>query len=370
MLILTLNMRGFRYLFSLRDWPLWVFLLSMCTGMARGIDKTVAVRSYFYIVATFFLIFYIGKIFVNEKRYENIAVIIATCSLLVAIIGIMEIYFGRNIIYKNFIDNPFYERYIGDRAMSTQLNPVALGSYFLGCLPFSFYLIKNNSACLRLLAIFSLVLSAAVTLLTFSRGVFLGLVALILFYLWKSKRNGLFAFFLCFSVLLVTVCSYQKNPNLRRIGFTGLVLGSYDSIISPYRLTRVKMAFKILKDYPFFGIGFNHFRIRFDEYYPEESRGREAYEFRIPDNMYLTFLAETGLIGTSGFLVFIFFLFKRGCKRISKIINNDKRHFLIISMSALIGLLVNMGAYELFYWHNPYMFFCLLCSFVGLDEKS
>ena len=133
-----------------------------------------------------------------------------------------------------------------------------------------------------------------------------------------------------------------------------MIAGSYDSIISPYRLTRVKMTFKILKDHPLFGIGFNHFRIRFNEYCPPEDRGRELYEFMIPDNMYLTFLAETGLLGASGFLVFIFLLFKRGFKR-------------IIPISSLAGLLVNMGAYELFYWYNPYMFFCLLCGFVGLN---
>ena len=102
--------------------------------------------------------------------------------------------------------------------------------------------------------------------------------------------------------------------------------------------------------------------MRFYEYYA--GTGRELYEFMIPDNMYLTFLAETGIIGTSGFLIFIFFLLKRGFKSFKESVDENKKEILLICLSALIGLLVNMGAYELFYWNNPYILFCLICGFI------
>ncbi|TAN60375.1 hypothetical protein EPN16_05425 [bacterium] len=307
----------------------------------------------------------------EEKNKGRIALWICVCAVVTAIIGILEFYLGRNILYEIFIANPFYERYVKyqPRPMSTQFNPVILGSYVLGCLPFGLFLFRSKPLYLRLLGIFSSLLCLVIIFLTASRGVFLGLIALSLFYLWKRQKRRLIFLFLTCLIALVSICSFLADANLNRFGFERLISGSYDSIVSEYRLSRVKMTAKILKDYPFFGIGFNHFRLRFNEYCPEKDRGKVLNEFMIPDNMYLTFLAEAGITGALGFLIFISLIFKRGFQRIRETENNDKRHFLIISMSALAGLLMNMGAYELFYWHNPYMFFCLLCGFVGLDEK-
>lgn len=360
-----------RNLFGFHDWPLWVFLACLSTGIVSAQDKKIAWETYFNLVFNLFFLFYIGKaLFSEEKNRAWIALVICISGGLVAGIGILELHFGRNILYESFMSNPFYERYVGHRPMSTQFNPVALGSYLLGCLPFSFYLFKDKRLYPRLLGLFSSLLTLSVILLTFSRGVFLGLIALLSFYLWRRRKKRTLALFLFCLILFVSVCSFQKNINLNRLGFKRLILGSHDSMISEYRLNRAKMALTIAKDYPFFGIGFNHFRIRFDEYCADRDKGKELYEFRIPDNMYLTFLAETGIVGTLGFLVFIFLLFKKVFRRISEIKNNEQRHFLLISMSALIGLLVNMGAYELFYWYSPYMLFCLFCGFVGLNEES
>jgi O-antigen ligase len=363
-LVLILNKKYLKEFFNFQDWPLWLFLICLLAGTVSATDKNSALRTYFYLAITFLLVFYIGKgLFVCEKDRITIGVIICICSGLVAFIAILELYFGKNILYENFIINPFYERYVRHypRPMSTQLNPAVLGSYLLGCLPFSFGLLKNKY--LRLLGILTLILCVIVIFLTFSRGVFLGLLALLLFYLWKIHKKRLFFTFITFLVILMTVCSLSKNSNLNRLGFKRMVSGSYDSVVSEYRLTRLKMTFRILKDHPFIGIGFNHFRLRFKEYCDKKDIN-ETYEFMIPDNMYLTFLAETGIIGTVGFLTFIFTLLNRGLRELRRAEDEDKKHILLIVISALIGLLVNMGAYELFYWNNPYMLFCLICGFI------
>jgi O-antigen ligase len=339
----------------------------LVSGTVSALDKHLAFTTYFYIITTFFIFFYIGKEFFHYNRERNIlSLIICICAGLVAFIGIMELYFGRNIIYEYFIANPFYERYavFNARPMSTQLNPVVLGSYLLGCLPFTFFLIKNKSLYIRLIGIVSLLLSLTVIILTLSRGVILGLVALILFYSWKKRKKKLIFFLVLCLFLSVLFCSFGNSANLNRLGFKGLIFGNYDSIISEYRLSRVDMTIKILKEHLFSGIGFNHFRIKFNDYCNESEKGKEWDEFMIPDNMYLTFLAETGIIGTLGFLIFIFFLLKRGFKSFKESVDGNKKEILLICLSALIGLLVNMGAYELFYWNNPYILFCLLCGFI------
>lgn len=355
-------------LFSITDWSLWLFLICLLAGTVSAIDKSIAWRTYFYVAITFFLVFHIGKaLYLDGKNQSIVSLVICICSGLVAFIGILELYYGKNILYDNFINNPFYERYIkyNPRPMSTQVNPAVLGSYLLGCLPFSFYLFKNKSLPLRLLGISSSLLCMLIIILTFSRGVMLGLVALLLFYLWNRQKKKVFFLSIFCLILLISFCSYQKNVNLNRFGFNRLISGSYDSVISEYRLNRVKMTFKILKDYPLFGIGFNHFRIRFNEYCDKKDAGHETYEFMIPDNMYLTFLAETGIVGTLSFLVFIATLLARGLKQLKILGDENKRQMLLIAMSALVGFLVNMGGYDLFYWNNPYMLFCLICGFIS-----
>jgi O-antigen ligase len=364
--ILLIDTRHLKYLFSFRDWPLWLFLICLLAGTISAIDKNIALNTYFHLIIIFFLVFYIGKgLFYYAEDRNLLSLVICICSGLVAFIGILELYFSKNIIYEKILVNPFYERYIivNPRPMSTQLNPAVLGSYLLGCLPFSFIFFKKSNLYLRLLGILTSLLCVIVIILTFSRGVFLGLLALLLFYLWKTyKKRLIFVFVVCL-VTLMAICSFSSNPNYYRFGFKRMISGSYDSVISEYRLTRLKMTFRILEDYPLFGIGFNHFRLRFNEYC-EKKDMREVYEFMIPDNMYLTFLAETGIVGTFSFLLFIVMLLKRGLKQLRKLEDEHKKQMLLIAISALIGLLVNMGAYELFYWNNPFMLFCLICGFI------
>jgi len=122
----------------------------------------------------------------------------------------------------------------------------------------------------------------------------------------------------------------------------------------------------ILQDHPLVGIGFGNFRLRFYEYYP--LRNHVLYTLRIPDNMYLTILSETGTIGFMGFLLFILFLFKKAYRKM-RILNgaSKERQRLLLVLSALVGLLVNMAGYELFYWPNLYIYFCIL---IGLVEAS
>ncbi len=420
LLILMLNKKYLRFLFSFKDWPLWLFLICLFSGTVSATDKSVALRTYLYLVTAFLPLFYIGKyLYSSDKDINMVNMVICICAGLVALIGLTELYFGRNILYENFIFNPYYERYVkfNRRPIGTQFHPVVLGSYLLGCLPFSFGLFGKKPLCLKSLGILTSLLCAIVIMWTPCRGVLLGFVALLFLYLWKRQKKRLFILFLFCLILLIMICSHRKDSNPYRFESGRIILGSDDGIMSEYRLhkinltlqkdsnpyrfesgriilgsddgimseyrlyrinmtlkvliCRINMTLKILKDYPFFGIGLNHFRIRFNEYYDKATKGPEIYDFQIPDNMYLTFLAETGIVGTLAFLIFIFSLLKRGLRQLSELEDENKKYSLLILISALIGLLVNMGAYDLFYWNNPYALFCLVCGFIqGFLEKS
>jgi len=236
----------------------------------------------------------------------------------------------------------------------------------LGCLPFNFTLFKQNKPYLRLLGSFGIVLNIAVIILVFSRGVLLGLIAAITFYLFMQKKFRSIVIFFIIVVLFVLLCSHLPYP-FDKFGKDQMIMKNR-GVFSDYRFTRGVMVWRIMKEHPLVGLGFQHFRIRFYEYAP--SHDEVLYEFMIPDNMYLTFLAETGIMGTLGFFILIFSLLKKALFHLKEIEDGDRRQRLLMPMVAWIGLLVNMAAYELFYWPNTYILFCLLCALVKEMQEN
>lgn len=354
-------------LFSLRDVPLWLFLPALAGGIIAAQNKSAAVRTYLDISLTLFFLYYLCKeIFSSSGNQAVLSRTVCWCSILVAVLGIVEWVLGRNPVYEYLVDNPYYYRYMREsfrRPMSTQFNPVILGTYLLACFPFSLVLLRDKRLFFRRMGLVSIALSAVVIVFTLSRGVLLGLMALIIFYLWHAQKKWITGVFVVFLIAVMGICSYPGRDGLNRFGFKRMVCGSYDSIFSEYRWTRVKMAAAMLKDYPLWGIGLNHFRLRFNEYYPLKEA--EIYEFMIADNMYLTILAETGIIGAAGFLIFIFWLLRGGRRRFYSLKDKDERYFLLAVLSGFAGLLVNMAAYELFYWRTPLIFFSLYCGIIA-----
>ena len=383
LLILALNKKYRALFFPRRPWLAGIFVLSLFAGVINAIDRGAALRSYLLIASTFFILFLVGRaVFSNALDKYRICITISSCALIVALLGLAEFYFSRNILYEYFVENPYYSRYSNSyslRLMSTQLNPAILGSYLLGCLPFSFYLIRRATFGAgartnhrkrvifwdRLLGFASLSLSVIVMIMTYSRGVFLALVAMILFYLWLIHKKRIFVSFLIGTIFFIWFASLQEGHTFRRLGFQRMIIGSGDSALSDYRIQRLEMTGNVIRSHPFFGVGFNNFRSRFDEFCGGQLCRETSEEFRIPDNMYLTLFSETGIIGASGILFFIFNLFFRGTRGLKKVMDPENREALIVSLSAFFGILVHMAAYDLFYWSNPYMIFCLVSGFVS-----
>jgi len=349
-------------IFNLSDFPLWIFLAAMSINVFFAQQKNTALKTYLDLAIPMFVIYYLVSADLSSgKNFNLLLKTICISSIIVSIGAVLESLFRYNPIYEHFIENPYYKRYITGfvRPMSTQFNPVVLGSYLLCSLPFNFLLFKRNKSLIRLLGSLGIILNIIVIILTLSRGVLLGLITAIMFYLFMEKKYR--AIVVCFItlILLVLLCSYFHYP-FNRLGKRQMMVENR-GLLSDYRFTRYAMSWRIIREYPLVGLGFQHFRIRFYEYSP---RSYEVpYEFMILDNMYLTFLAETGIIGATGFLIFIFSLIKRGILYLRKK-GDDIKYLLLVLLSALIGLLVNMAAYELFYWVNPYMFFCIICAFI------
>src|SRR3989344_388854 len=91
-----------------------------------------------------------------------------------------------------------------------------------------------------------------------------------------------------------------------------------------------KVAFEIIKDKPFFGVGYQNFVLAMDDYSPVELK---SYQHQPVHNIYLLVAAETGIIGLTAFLIFIGFILKHAWKK-----RNDI--FFATLLSGFVAMLV------------------------------
>jgi O-antigen ligase len=350
-----------RHIFS------WVFLLCVSAGVFNAADRLAAFQVYLNISFSFLFLYFLSYgIFLDRGTMVTAAKFACGLSILICLVGISEWIFGQSFIYNYYIDNIYYNRYINSgRLMSTQFNPVILGSFLLGMTPLVIFLMDSGSGKFwRAAAIVAAALNIFLIIFSFSRGVFLGLCSFALFYAWNKKKS-LFIIFAAAIFLFISLCSSPAGNAYGRLGAKEIWLGKQDGVFSEYRYSRILMVLKMVKEHPFAGVGFGNFRARFDEYKIEKEK-KEDFELKVPDNMYLSLFAEAGMIGFSGFIIFIFFLLKRGRAAFGGAwLDARKKEALLLCMSGVIGLLVNMAAYDMFYWHNPFALFCILCGAIA-----
>lgn len=342
-------------------YPLWIFLIAISLNVFSARDKTVAFRTYLDLAIPLLCIYYTLSEGMTSKQFDTLSKVICVVSIAVAFWGLMDFFLGVNWLYEYFIPNPYYQNYKSTsflRPISTQFHNPPLGTYLIASLPFNLLLIRQSKLFFKSLGFIGALLGCVVIIMTFSRGAFLGFVTMVLFILYFNKKHRLLLIFFIIFCLFILLCSHIYNP-LNRLGFKQLTFYGIHPIFSKYRLNRFIMTLRMFKDHPFIGLGLQHFRILFNEYF--SGRGINSFEFKIADNMYLTLLSETGILGFIGFLIFIFSVIKKAWKKITaEIYASSNRQQLVLVFSALIGLLVHMGAYELFYWPNQYMCFCIL----------
>jgi len=356
-------------IFTLRDWPLWLFLVVLLFNIANAVNKSLAFQAYLNIAVTFAVIFYIGKLmFCSLQNRLAVCMVVSVFAFIVAGFGLFEFLSGENILYEKFIQNSYYARYssIFPRPMSTLLNPAILGSFVMGCLPFSLVFCDSEIKFNRIYGTIAVITSVVIILLTASRGVFISFIALCGFYLWKSNKKKIFLISIFILILFISFCSLSENRSLRQFGFNKVFHGSFDSSISSYRTDRFIMAVGMAREYPFSGVGLKHFRPLFNKYSKYSDGSIEPYELMIADNMYLSLLAETGFLGLLAFLTLVFLLIKRGLHEFNAEKGSQAKLIILAPLCALAGLLVNMGAYDLFYWENPLMLFAIICGFIAV----
>ena len=135
----------------------------------------------------------------------------------------------------------------------------------------------------------------------------LGLVILLIKRLRKAGSIAL----LFFAIAMVGLMVAKPAIYDRQVKSTIAIIGNLPD--SPYGVIW-HSAIDIIKDYPIFGIGMGNFRLVCPDqrYGPDDAKGLGYSRCAShPHNIYLEWLVEGGLVAVSGFILAMFFIFRR-----------------------------------------------------------
>jgi hypothetical protein len=382
LVVVASRVKSIKSIFTLKDAPVLLFIFGLSLNIFFAQFKMVSFHAYINLAIPLLCIYYLAK--ESIFRGNNIiylARVISLTSILIAMLGVFECLFAFNPVYEHFVENPFYHRYITGfvRPMSTQMHTVPLGTYLLGCLPFNFILFKQDRKLFRLLGVAGIVFNVVVIILTFSRGTFFGLVAMVIFYLFAQGNYRKAVFCIAWILIFVLVCAYLPYP-FSRFSPEGILFED-GGAFSAYLADRWSIVKSMFAKHPLVGVGLQHFRIHFDDYYNGSVKvpfepdfpGATAvpYEFKVTDNMYQTLLAETGAIAFLGFIILAFYFLITGFRKGRLPGYSPRQRLQLFAVLAVFfGFLVNMAAYDLLYWPGQFIYFCMIIGILASYFKD
>ena len=364
---LCIDKNSYKLIFSNAEIPFWIFLLTMAGGLISVKEPPIAYWHFWSFIFPVPFLYFFAKIAFRERWGVFIVKALCVMALLVCALGIAEFITKQNFIYEYFRNNMYYGVFIGRRMISTQIHSTPLSTYLLAVFPLTLALhFKAKKSFIRILMVACSAIIFVSIVLTFSRGALIGafMEILIMLIFLSTRKKFKFILFL----VLVFAAIIALGSLLMHFGCNNFFRHSLRGLSHGYiywgKLDRLLAVGEALKDYPFFGLGFGHFRILFDYYLPHLADFCSS-DSKVADCMYLTILAETGLVGFSGFVLFISFLFKRIWQKLKSESKNEDKLFLVCFFSGLIGMMCGFLTYDGLYWIAPsYLFW----SYAGISS--
>jgi O-antigen ligase len=365
-----------RLVFNKETIMLWVFFLAIAAGLINAKEPTTAYKWFWFSIFPLPFLFFLTRISFEKKYALLIIRSLCLMATLVSIYGIIALITKYNFIYEYFSNNPYYKTFEGIRILSFHIHSTPFGTYLVAIFPLAvILLLKEKNKFLKLLAIFCISVILTSLILTFSRGVLLGFCAemlILILFAAKGKRRFFITGAMLLIVLLISISTLIGQFNYLsffRYSLQGLSTGYTYSA----KIARFIMTGQILKEHPFVGIGFGHFRMFFDHYLPNLAK-ITSMDSKVADCMYFTILAETGIIGFSGFILFVLSLLKKVLKALRSELLHEDKLFLLGFLCGFIGIMCSFLTYDGLYWMTPnYLFWGyagILSAFTIQDVKT
>ncbi|MEK6627604.1 MAG: O-antigen ligase family protein [Bdellovibrionota bacterium] len=221
------------------------------------------------------------------------------------------------------------------------------------------YYNRNEKILIMLVAL----TSGALTLLTYTRGVWLGSLVAIIFCLsiWSARRA---VQFLLIVLLLGAVLFFtNQNINNRILNKTASETYSNDS-----RLALWKANWRMIQDYPVLGVGFGENKNHLRKYYDDMGYSADTI-ISHAHNQYLQTWAGTGTLGFICYLAFLYLIFRTTWSGYKIASSEDKALFLGL-ISALLCFTIGALTEVNFSISKNRFFFILLAGVaIGISNR-
>lgn len=199
---------------------------------------------------------------------------------------------------------------------------------YVNCLiPFAYYLGKETRELWKKMFYYGMTVAfVAANVATFSRGGFLGLIAVSIYIFIQSRNKG--SVVILISIVAAAILFWAPAEYLEEIG--SIDMQSYQRDTGAQRIDSWKAGWKMFMDNPAFGVGVNNFGPWLPDYWeglrqPSQMWGRAAH------SLYISLLSEMGIVGTLFFAGMIW----RNIKDHSLICNMEKNKERLIANSNL-----------------------------------
>lgn len=216
------------------------------------------------------------------------------------------------------------------RPFGTQIHPVFLGcvvamvSLMVGC----FALHVPRSSIMRWGLLGCIPLSVASAYLSKARGPLVALVpAVAVVVIFAVRRKFLSPRVLLVGAILAAIGAAAFQPQISSL--VGSMFGSESNASENWnaRWQINEIAFRMVEDHPFVGIGINSFESQIPNYTKEEN----PFDFRPAHNLYILMAAETGFIGL-GLMLVVGLVYLRYAYRLTR---SDDPMFVTLGIGAI-----------------------------------
>jgi len=263
--------------------PIALFFLWTVFGLFFTLDFTNTLHDLRRHLLEYLIVFYLLVNYFNtSKRLQILAWIVIASATIFSIGSVIQYYFIEGFTFSTRLRQPFNIGFVTISAICLCLN----------------FLYKSKNILYKILLVNCCFIMALTTLLTQSRGSFLGLFAALVILCFQNKRNIIF--------IIITILIIMLMPIKERI----TNVGRYENDI---RVKINRLTIEIIKDHPITGIGFgmqiygnkNVLDLeKLNKQLPQEYQQNRSF-IASPHNTILDIVVRTGTVGLILFLYII-----------------------------------------------------------------
>jgi len=329
-----------------------ICLLGSSLLSSLGSDKVgmSLAKDIYYFVTGGLLFLIAGDLYFENNNTRRVLLLFVCAGYLVALYGIFEIWTGTNVVFGSVFspENEIYLRmspdpWFGNRILSSIGHPVFLGGLLVMVLPisFSFFVLEKNLVWQIGFLVGTLALFVAL-ILTFSRGAWIAGFIASVSYLFLRRVQPLWyvgSLGVVVAGVLVVLFSFQGLADV----FAVRITEAYELYVLDFASTSRGKALghtvEILGLSPLLGVGTGMYRFK------AYTLGRDVLwppTLDTPDNMYLLWIAEQGVLGLFFVILFITHFFRLFSIRLQASGDASQNELVLGLAACFIGFFVNM----------------------------